>query len=77
MKIIKSNLNIIFGKEIFLNEKFDEITIDISTKNYIYICEILRTEKKLCFDICIDLCCIDYIYWQNDKNAVKNYKFIK
>ncbi len=80
-EILKSNLLENIGKEIILNEAFGELTLEIPSQEWLSTCNILRINKSLNFESCIDLCGIDYLTWgsngyypNTDNFFMKKYK---
>ncbi|MBW0454553.1 MAG: NADH-quinone oxidoreductase subunit C [Candidatus Kinetoplastibacterium crithidii] len=65
IEILKDNL-----KEVLVNYNFNllhgrtnELTLEISSDQWLDICNILKLDNSLYFETCIDLCAVDYLSW--------------
>ena len=63
LETLKSNLQATLGQDIDLTEAFGELTLEVPTEQWLTVCNKLRTDAGLRFEICIDLCGVDYLTW--------------
>ncbi|UOF93980.1 MAG: NADH-quinone oxidoreductase subunit C [Bordetella sp.] len=72
--ILENHLLDILGKNIILNRSFNELTLEIPNQSWLSICNVLRMNQKLHFELCIDLCVVDYLDW--DTNLEQKNKLL-
>ncbi len=73
IKILKKELLNVFEDNVFINTSFNELSLEIPNNNWLSFCNILRTNEKFNFEFCIDLCGVDYLYWnQTESNPIFN-----
>ncbi|AFZ82555.1 NADH-quinone oxidoreductase subunit C [Candidatus Kinetoplastidibacterium crithidiae] len=65
IEILKDTL-----KEVLVNYNFNllhgrtnELTLEISSDQWLDVCNILKLDNSLYFETCIDLCAVDYLSW--------------
>ncbi|CAB3652424.1 NADH-quinone oxidoreductase chain 5 [Achromobacter ruhlandii] len=65
LETLKNNLQTTLGADIALTEALGELTLEVPAEQWFSVCNKLRTEAGLRFEICIDLCGVDYLTWGN------------
>ncbi len=50
-----------FSDLLAVDVAFDEVTIEVATKNVLQLCTALRDESEFAFTLLIDLCAVDYL----------------
>lgn len=65
LETLKNNLQTTLGADIALTEALGELTLEVPPEQWFSVCNKLRTEAGLRFEICIDLCGVDYLTWGN------------
>ncbi|AWD32594.1 NADH-quinone oxidoreductase chain 5 [Candidatus Kinetoplastibacterium sorsogonicusi] len=60
---LKSILEKNFTKNSTIECKFNEITLNVSENQWLDTCFFLKNHIELNFDVCVDLCVIDYLTW--------------
>jgi len=63
LETLQNNLQAAFGDAATVLRERDELTLVVSPKNWIDTCKALRDNADLGFEICLDLCGIDYSAW--------------
>jgi NADH-quinone oxidoreductase subunit C len=63
LETLQTNLQALFGEPAKLTLALNELTLEVPAKNWIDACTTLRDDPSLGFDMCIDLCGIDYSGW--------------
>ena len=64
LETLQKNLLTVFGDEASLALSHNELTLEVPTDSWIETCTALRDHPDLGFEICIDLCGIDYSGWR-------------
>src|SRR5690606_38623252 len=64
LETLQNNLRAVFGDEASITLSHDEVTLEVSTDAWIETCTALRDNNDLGFEVCIDLCGIDYSGWR-------------
>ena len=60
---LEKNLQAAFGDTATLHQELGELTLVVAPKNWLDTCTALRDNPDLAFQLCIDLCGIDYSAW--------------
>src|SRR5690606_592813 len=63
LETLEKNLQAAFGDTVTLVQERDELTLVVPAKNWTDTCTALRDNADLGFEICIDLCGVDYSAW--------------
>ncbi len=63
LETLENTLQSAFGESATLLRELDELTLVVPAKNWIDTCKALRDNADLAFQICIDLCGVDYSAW--------------
>ncbi|WBF65327.1 MAG: NADH-quinone oxidoreductase subunit C [Candidatus Kinetoplastibacterium crithidii] len=65
IEILKDALKKVFVNYDFnlLHSRTNELTLEVSSDQWLDICNILKLDNSLCFETCIDLCAVDYLSW--------------
>lgn len=63
LETLESNLQAAFGNTATLHQDRGQLTLVVPIKNWIDTCKALRDNADLAFQICIDLCGVDYSAW--------------
>jgi NADH-quinone oxidoreductase subunit C len=63
LETLESNLQAAFGETATLHQDRGQLTLVVPIKNWIDTCKALRDNADLAFQICIDLCGVDYSAW--------------
>jgi len=61
---LETNLKSALGEDIDLTRTLGEVTLQISSEQWVDICRTLRDDADLRFETCIDLCAVDYSGWR-------------
>src|SRR5690625_7595457 len=61
---LETNLKSALGETIDLTRTLGEVTLQISSEQWVDICRTLRDDADLRFETCIDLCAVDYSGWR-------------
>lgn len=64
LETLQKNLLTVFGDDASLSLSHNELTLEVSTDAWIETCTTLRDHQDLGFEMCIDLCGIDYSGWK-------------
>ncbi|AGF47050.1 NADH dehydrogenase I subunit C [Candidatus Kinetoplastibacterium desouzaii TCC079E] len=46
-----------------LDIAFNELTLEVMPDDWLDVCDVLKSDNRLCFESCIDLCAVDYLSW--------------
>jgi NADH-quinone oxidoreductase subunit C len=65
LETLKNNLQAVLGQNIALTEALRELTLELPCEQWASACNQLRSDPKLRFETCIDLCGVDYLNWGN------------
>ena len=60
---LNTNLLAQLGESIALSRSFDALTLEVPADQWIDTCTALRDNPVLGFEICVDLCAVDYSAW--------------
>lgn len=60
---LNTTLRALLGEDIPLVCALDELTLDVPADHWVDTCEALRDQPELNFEMCIDLCGVDYSAW--------------
>lgn len=60
---LENKLQAAFGEHATLLRELGELTLVVPAKNWVDTCKALRDDAGLAFQICIDLCGVDYSGW--------------
>ncbi|WP_028356982.1 NADH-quinone oxidoreductase subunit C [Brackiella oedipodis] len=60
---LKQSLDTILGSNANLLESCGQLILEIHPQNWTSVCQQLRDEPSLRFDMCMDLCGVDYKLW--------------
>jgi len=63
LETLKHNLHAAFGESLAIDESLGELSIDVPVNQWVSACGRLRTDAGLKFEICVDLCGMDYSAW--------------
>ena len=63
LETLENNLQAAFGEFATLQREHGQLTLVVPAKNWIDTCLALRDNADLAFQICIDLCGVDYSAW--------------
>ncbi|MYN13637.1 NADH-quinone oxidoreductase subunit C [Pusillimonas sp. TS35] len=63
LETLEHNLKAVFGETISLKNALNELTLEVPAENWVDACTVLRDNETLGFEMCIDLCGIDYSGW--------------
>jgi len=63
LETLENNLQAALGESAVLLREHDELTLVVPAKDWIDTCKALRDHADLAFQICIDLCGVDYSGW--------------
>lgn len=64
LETLKTQLLKQFGEDAALTQALDELTLEIPAEQWVEACKALRDTPELGFEICIDLCGVDYSAWR-------------
>ncbi|MFA7669840.1 MAG: NADH-quinone oxidoreductase subunit C [Burkholderiaceae bacterium] len=60
---LENKLQAAFGEHATLLRELGELTLVVPAKNWVDTCKALRDDTDLAFQICVDLCGVDYSGW--------------
>src|SRR3546814_4123401 len=63
LETLHTNLLAAFGESATLTLALNELTLEVPAKDWVDACTALRDNADLGFDMCVDLCGIDYSAW--------------
>jgi NADH-quinone oxidoreductase subunit C len=63
LETLENHLQAAFGESATLLRELGELTLVVSPKTWIDTCKALRDNAELGFEICLDLCGVDYSAW--------------
>lgn len=63
LETLEKNLQAAFGESVTMSQEHGELTLVVSAKDWVDTCKALRDNADLAFQICIDLCGVDYSGW--------------
>ena len=63
LNTLENNLQAVLGESITLSRELGELTLIVPDTDWIDTCKALRDNPDLGFEICIDLCGVDYSGW--------------
>jgi NADH-quinone oxidoreductase subunit C len=64
LETLKTQLLKQFGEDAALTLALDELTLEIPAEQWVEACKTLRDTPELGFEMCIDLCGVDYSAWR-------------
>lgn len=64
LETLKTQLLKQFGEDAALTQALDELTLEIPAEQWVEACKTLRDTPELGFEMCIDLCGVDYSAWR-------------
>jgi NADH-quinone oxidoreductase subunit C len=64
LETLKTQLLKQFGEDAALTLALDELTLEIPAEQWVEACKILRDTPELGFEMCLDLCGVDYSAWR-------------
>lgn len=64
LETLHSNLLKILGEETNLTQSLGQLTLEIPANKWLETARVLRDNGDLRFEICVDLCAIDYSAWK-------------
>ncbi|HCN73280.1 MAG TPA: NADH-quinone oxidoreductase subunit C, partial [Pusillimonas sp.] len=60
LETLKNHLQTQFAQNCSLKEALNELTLDVPAGQWVDVCTALRDTPALSFELCIDLCGVDY-----------------
>jgi len=63
LDILNKNLLDHLGEGIALRRTFDQLTLEVPSEQWVDTCTTLRDHPDFAFEICVDLCGVDYSMW--------------
>jgi len=76
LETLKNNLQAVLGQHIALTEAVGELTLELPPEQWAPVCNQLRSDAKLRFETCIDLCGVDYLSWGNSIRPLTEAKIV-
>lgn len=64
LETLQKNILAVFGEEAALTLDRNELTLEVPVSDWVQTCTTLRDHKDLSFEVCIDLCGMDYSAWR-------------
>ncbi len=64
LETLQKNLLSVFGEAALLTLANNELTLEVPSEDWIQTCTTLRDHSDLRFEMCIDLCGVDYSGWR-------------
>ncbi|MGO3891939.1 MAG: NADH-quinone oxidoreductase subunit C [Paenalcaligenes sp.] len=64
LETLQKNILAVFGEEAALTLDRNELTLEVPVSDWVQTCTTLRDHKDFSFEICIDLCGMDYSAWR-------------
>tara|TARA_R110000851_G_scaffold165169_2_gene309817 strand:+ start:15747 stop:16358 length:612 start_codon:yes stop_codon:yes gene_type:complete len=75
LETLKNNLQTQFAQNCSLKEALNELTLDVPAGQWVDVCTALRDTPALSFELCIDLCGVDYATYGEPAAQVAPPKF--
>lgn len=60
-----------FSDKILIEDKFNELTLHVPSDMWFSVCTLLKNNHDLKFEVCIDLCVVDYLTWGSDSYSIE------
>ena len=75
LETLKNNLQTQFPQSCSLKEALNELTLDVPAGQWVDVCMALRDTPSLGFELCLDLCGVDYATYGEPASQVAPPKF--
>ncbi len=71
--VLKAKLLNTFGNNACISRSFDELNFEVPSEKWLSFCHILKKNANLHFEVCLDLCGVDYLHWHSKQSEKNNF----